>query len=51
MCTDAYREALTQAFLARESPTPPPSRRDGTEPDREGVDHDKAAEPREAVSR
>jgi hypothetical protein len=51
MCTDAYREALTQAFLARESPAPPPSRRDVTDPGREAGDHDKAAEPLEAVSR
>jgi hypothetical protein len=47
MCTDAYRAALIQDFLARESAAPSP--RGATEPRR--VDSDRVVEPKEAVSR
>jgi hypothetical protein len=49
MCTDAYRAALTEDFLARQSPAPSP--REAAEPHRDRVDNEKAAERREAVSR
>ncbi|GIF46013.1 hypothetical protein DFJ67_5445 [Asanoa ferruginea] len=48
MCTDAYRAALIQAFLSRESPAPAPeSPRQAAEAAREG---DAKTRPREAVS-